>query len=230
MTIINLHGLLAQEYQEQFVLKVGKAKDVVRAIDCNRRGFLRRLNRLRKEGLHYDIVVNKGQTAGVGSIIKEINQIDLVPVITGAFGIGAAVLGAVGITGTAATVVGALAVGAGAAMISKALKPKPEQKPDVGGTAATDASAPAQDEPVTFESRASMASMAFNNMANIASQGDPVPIGYGRLMIGSAVIQATIKSFPMSHKTADAFLQNPFHALGDENYTTEIQDIYTAGE
>jgi len=70
--------------------------------------------------------------------------------------------------------------------------------------------------------------MMFNNVANVATQGAPVPIGYGRLKIGSSVIQATIKSFPMSHKTADAFIQNPFQAFGEADYDTDMQEIYTA--
>ena len=230
MTTINLHGLLAQEYQKQFVLKVDKAKDVVRAIDCNRKGFLRRINELKKEGFHYEIIVKRDSEQTVGLITKNIEQIDLVPVIAGAF--TAVIGGLAGIFGggAIATAAATMAVGAGVSALSNALRPKPEQKPDVGGTAATDTTAAAQDEPITFESRAAVASVMFNNMANIASQGDPVPIGYGRLLIGSAVVQATIKSFPMSHKTARAFLKNPFNAFGEENYSTDMQDIYTAGE
>ena len=220
MTTIKLHGLLAKEYQDQFVLNIVKPQDVVRAIDCNRKGFLKRFNELKRQGLHYDIIVDRGH------ISKKIKQVDLVPVIVGS---GAVVAGIAGIFGggALATVGATLAVGAGVAMLGKALKPKPEQRPDVGGTAATDTSTPAQDEPVTFQSRAAVASMVFNNVANIASQGDPVPIGYGRLKIGSSVVQATIKSFPMSHKTSRAFNQNPFNVEGQE---AVMQEIYTAGD
>ena len=229
MTTINLHGLLAQEYQKQFVLKVGKAKDVVRAINCNRKGFLRRVNELQKEGMYYNIIVNGGEQQGVGSVAKNIKQIDVVPVIAGAFtALIGAIAGAFG-GGAVATLAATAVVGAGTAMIAKALMPKPEKQPDVGGTIATDmSSASAQSEPVTFQSRAATASMMFNNTTNVATQGAPVPIGYGRLKVGSAVIQATIKSFPMSHKTADAFLQNPFLAFGETDTDADFQDIYTA--
>jgi len=30
----------------------------------------------------------------------------------------------------------------------------------------------------------------------VASQGAPVPVGYGRLKVGTQVIQATVKSYP----------------------------------
>jgi|TARA_R100000479_G_scaffold159249_1_gene96374 predicted phage tail protein len=220
MTTIKLHGLLAKEYQDQFVLNIVKPQDVVRAIDCNRKGFLKRFNELKRQGLHYDIIVDRGH------ISKKIKQVDLVPVIVGAATLVTGIAGIFG-GGALATAGAAVAVGAGAAMLGKALKPKPEQRPDVGGTAATDTSTPAQDEPVTFQSRAAVASMVFNNVANIASQGDPVPIGYGRLKIGSSVVQATIKSFPMSHKTSRAFNQNPFNVEGQVDV---MQEIYTAGD
>ena len=119
-----------------------------------------------------------------------------------------------------------LAIGVGTAMLSKALKPKPEQRPDVGGTVTTDTT-PTNDDPVTFQSRAAVASMLFNNVSNLAAQGEPVPIGYGRLKIGSSVVQATIKSFPMSHKTSRAFNQNPFNVEGQVDV---MQEIYTAGD
>jgi predicted phage tail protein len=216
MTTVNLHGLLAKEYEKKFVLKLAKAGDVIRAIDCNRKGFLRRVNELKRDGLHYEIVVNGGNTA------REIERIDLVPMIVGSAGVGASGMsGGMNWGGLFTN----LAIGVGTAMLSKALKPKPEQRPDVGGTVTTDTT-PTNDDPVTFQSRAAVASMLFNNVSNLASQGEPVPIGYGRLKLGSSVIQATIKSFPMSHKTALAFQQNPFGDFEE----TDFQQIYTAGE
>ena len=41
-------------------------------------------------------------------------------------------------------------------------------------------------------------SFAFNTAANMATQGSVVPVGYGRLRVGSSVIQSTIKSYPMN--------------------------------
>jgi predicted phage tail protein len=219
MTTINLHGLLAKEYEKKFVLKLAKARDVVRAIDCNKKGFLRRINELKKDGLHYEIIVNRGKIGG------EIDRIDLVPMIVGSAGVGAS-----GMSGGMnwGGLVTNLAIGVGTAMLSKALKPKPEQRPDVGGTVTSDRN-PLNDDPVTFNSRAAVASMLFNNVANIASQGEPVPIGYGRLKIGSSVVQATVKSFPMSHRTALAFQQNPFGDFAAEDLPN-VQQIYSAAE
>jgi len=46
--------------------------------------------------------------------------------------------------------------------------------------------------------------------ANVASQGDPLPIGYGRLMVGSNIIQSTIKSVPQSISTVNLMTENPY--------------------
>jgi len=42
-----------------------------------------------------------------------------------------------------------------------------------------------------------------------------VPVGYGQLIIGSEVIQTTIKSYPQSQRSYDAFRRNPFNAKGN---------------
>ena len=234
MTTVNLHGLLGQEYQNQFVLKIERAKDIILAIDCNRKGFLKRVNSLKKEGLYYDVIINGGKIECEGSVTEDIKQVDLVPVIAGSF---TAMIGwistawaAIGFTTVAYPMLAKLAIGVGAAALASALRPKPEKQPDVGGVVTTDAGTPAQDEPVTFQSRAAAASMMFNNVANVASQGAPLPIGFGRLKIGSSVIQATLKSFPMTDRTARAFERNPFLAFDETEYSTDMQQIYTASD
>jgi predicted phage tail protein len=47
-------------------------------------------------------------------------------------------------------------------------------------------------------------SFNFSSKANVAEQGIPVPVGYGRLRVGSAVIQSSIKSYPQAFKPEDA--------------------------
>jgi predicted phage tail protein len=77
----------------------------------------------------------------------------------------------------------ALSIGVGllGMAVQQMLAPKPEaQKPPSSsiGTAA-----------------ALSQSFYFSNQANSAEQGSPVPIGYGRLKIGSLVIQTTTSSY-----------------------------------
>jgi predicted phage tail protein len=58
-------------------------------------------------------------------------------------------------------------------------------------------------------------SMSFNNsQVNLASQGSALPIGYGRLKVGSSVIQSSMKSAPQTIKSEDAMTANPLKTEG----------------
>lgn len=82
------------------------------------------------------------------------------------------------------------------ATISYALTPKPEV------------------DALEIQAGANTQSLIFSNRVNVASQGSPVPIGYGRLKVGTQVIQATIKSFPQS--------TDPNSILVNKNYQGEV--------
>jgi hypothetical protein len=64
-------------------------------------------------------------------------------------------------------------------------------------------------------------STAFSDSENVVGQGSPVPIGYGRLIIGSNVISMTNES------SLGAFLNATSVINGD---TGEITDIYWHGD
>ena len=195
MTTIKLHGILGKEYANVFSMKIGNPSSVLSAIDCNRSGFIKRVIELQKQGLAYDIIVNKTRVAKNEDLNSARNPetIDLVPVIVGSgpvvgFLFGGSLMG---------SLVGSLAFSA----ISYALSPKPE----VQGVEAT--------------AQASRSSFVFGNPLNPASQGTPVPVGYGRLKVGSKVIQASVKSFPQNQQTQNVLTANAF-APQEEDYST----------
>ena len=177
MTIVNIHGILAQEYGKSYKFNISNPKDILEAIDCNRKGFIQRLIQLQKEGFCYDIIINKKRITHGPDMehIKNPETIDIVPAISGSGFLGA-VFSILAGGGLAATIAKALIFAA----ISYALSPKPEN------------------EALEIESDGSKSSLIFSNTVNLASQGSPVPLGYGRLKVGSQVIQATIKSFPQN--------------------------------
>ena len=184
MTIIRLHGILAKEYGQNFCLNVGNPKNLLHAIDANRDGFISRIIQLQKEGCVYEIIINKkrlnNQKEPQNYDSSQI--IDLVPAITGS---GPAVfLPLVGESVLLANIASAVFFAA----ISYALAPTPEV------------------QQIEATAQASKASMVFSNNVNTASQGAPLPIGYGRLKVGSQVIQATIKSYPQ-HQPVDEALK-----------------------
>lgn len=49
--------------------------------------------------------------------------------------------------------------------------------------------------------------------ANLASQGDALPIGYGRLMVGSNIIQSCIKSVPQTIQSINAMTSVVYNEL-----------------
>ena len=190
MTIINIHGILAREYGKSFILSLPNPKNLLEAIDCNKQGFLQRLIELQREGLCYDIIVNKTRITN-GPDMENMSSpatIDLVPAISGSGPFMAPILGAMFSVGAGAglTFAASLANAVLFAAISYALAPKPEN------------------EALEVVAGGSKSSMIFSNTANLASQGSPVPIGYGRLIVGSQVIQATIKSYPQYMPPSDA--------------------------
>lgn len=198
MTLINLHGILAYEFSPAMFLAINKPKEVIDAIGSKFSLFRKRINELSEQGIHYALLVDgeRIQHFDQLNINRSPNVVDLVPTICGS-GIGAAV-----------AVVGAASFAAGAAGISfglisaqllmsaglmvasiglqMALAPKPNmQRP---------------------ESTVSGAKQSFliSSKANITEQGNPVPVGYGRLRVGSSVIQSSIKSYPLYHDVSDA--------------------------
>ena len=171
-----MHGILGAEYGKYFLMEVGNSRNVLKAIDANKKGFIKRVIDLQREGLMYDIIINKKRiTRGEEmDAFKNPACIDIVPNICGTgAGVGAAIFKAV-------------AMAVVSAAISYALTPKQD-------TAALEVTA-----------AASKQSFIFSNIVNVASQGAPMPLGYGRLKVWSQVIQASIKSFPQYQKVRDA--------------------------
>ena len=214
MTKVRLHGILAREFGEIFNFDLDRAKDVVRAIDANKKNFANRVVNLARQGFDYTIVVDGEKISALNEL--EINKkpevIDLVPVISGS-GVVAAVIGAGVLAAVGAAIVGvtgwALVGVAALAMITTGLQMALAPKPD-------------EPEPISATTRAMQESFTFSNKVNLASQGSPVPVGYGRLKVGSQVVQFCMKSFPQSEGSIAAMQANPFSVLGERETTPDL--------
>jgi hypothetical protein len=57
-----------------------------------------------------------------------------------------------------------------------------------------------------------------NSQINLTSQGSPLPIGYGRLKVGSSVIQSSVKSIPQTVDTISAM------TVGGAGFEVDISD------
>lgn len=186
MTKINLHGLLAFEFGDSFELLLKRPKDIFYAIDANRKNFHKRIIELSIQGCHYSIVVDGMDIKDLKEfeIKKQPKTIDLVPVVIGSGSSGGGVFAALGVVAMfipGLQGVGIALIGMGVSMM---LAPKQDNTVEPPKAAIGTASAINQ-------------SFYFSNIANVAQQGSPVPVGYGRLRVGSSVIHSSVRSYPI---------------------------------
>jgi len=195
MTTIKIHGVLAHDVGDVFLMDVGKTSQVIEAIDANRPGFIKKINQLSRKGFYYSIIVDGKRIKNTYAFLKskKAKKIDIVPVICGEGGV---------IIGTAIKFLASkafitqLAIFIVSTAVALILAPK-QKSPDVKATEAS--------------TRGLERSFEFSNKQNIAAQGVPVPVGYGRLRVGSQVVQACIKTFPQNVQAAQAMISNPFY-------------------
>jgi predicted phage tail protein len=214
MTVINLHGILAHEFGDSFLMHVKKPKQAIEAIDANKTSFKKRIFDLSQQGIHYVILVD-GENVNCHEqleIKKENTTIDILPMICGSGFVAAlTALGGFLVTaggaGSALAAVGGLfaATASGASVLSTI----------IGGalniiatTLIQQALSPSQGAPERTESTISGAKESFliGSKANLAQQGNPIPVAYGRLRVGSSVIQTTVKSYPQAYKSKKSLL------------------------
>jgi predicted phage tail protein len=190
MTRINLHGLIAFEYGSNFDINLRTPKDVIKALEIQCVGITNRFRELAKKRCNYQIIVD-GKEINLMDLnamkIKPI-EIDIVPFIHGAFITALITVAITWISSNIALVSAIIAVATAA--ISILTMPKPESQ-----------------KPISVSTRGSSGSFVFSNKVNAASQGVPVPVGYGRLLCGSQVIMSTFKSFSVRVRSNDQMVR-----------------------
>lgn len=179
MTEVYLHGILAKKYGSKHCIAISKPKDLLGAMEANYDDFLTDLKDLCKKNIHYTYVINGKWVKNGESHKEKIKRLDFVPMILGSGPTGFAVAG--------------LVISLASAVYSyiQAGKVEYPKIPGAEGTAS-----------------AFSKSLAFSNRENIMEQGNPVPLVYGRLRIGSFVIQSSVKSFPLALSLTDEFINS----------------------
>ena len=179
MTTINIHGILGHEFKSVLKLSINKPKEIIEAISCRYPLFRYRINELSQQGVVYSILIDGDIPKSFEelSIKKTPKVIDIMPIICGQGPIGQTIAIFVAKTVVVAVI---------GAAISMALTPKPDLKrPEASVSAAKE-------------------SFMIGSKANVTEQGIPVPVGYGRLRVGSVVIHSTVKSYPQNYNAVDA--------------------------
>lgn len=181
MTSVILHGRLGKEFGEHHKFLVRKPIDAIRALIANKKGFYKAFKTWGKQGRLYQIICDDKIIEDDNELnnARKIKEIHICPIIAGAGGDGG--IGQI-IVGTLLIVTGiflggnAFLINAGIAMI-------------VGGVMAMLFPPPTP----TFESNVQSKSFLFSSTENSTVQGIPVPIGYGRMRIGSKVISTSLQ-------------------------------------
>ena len=196
LTQIKLHGILGEQFQSEWKLNIESVAEAIHAIEVNtKRRFCKQLIENDKNDIKYRVLVNGEDVIDTRvmdinniesmrncelTIKRKIEKIDIVPIIEGAgffddigdwfntiVGIGLAIYG-LG-TGSAALFF------AGVQLASQ-------------GIANLLAEPPEYEDFRDIEVGNKRASYLFNGASNTVNEGGPVPIGYGRLIVGSQVI------------------------------------------
>jgi predicted phage tail protein len=200
-TKIILHGKIAKKYGAEFeFFNIKKGLDAIKALETRFPGFKNDLMNEAKNGGHYEMIVNDESRDAYAINTKEkIETIDIVPCILGkdpitliVLGVALATYAVVGGLGVvAATFLFTLAVGLIIAGIMYLLTPIPENEPNMDINASVKNS-----------------SFIFTNPQNISTQGRAIPVGYGRLKIGSYVVGTSITTRDLSDDRQNAAYLN----------------------
>lgn len=179
MKTIVLLGELGQRYGRRHVLDVKSPAEAIRALCANFKDFAAFMSSSQERNVSYR-VLSKRDDVSIDDLHKPATQqIVIAPVIAGASGAVKTILGVALIVASFVLPPGPwmqpllnVGISLTIAGVSQMLSPTPKApKPSESDT-----------EP----------SYVFNGAINTTAQGHPVPIGYGRMIVGSAVISAGI--------------------------------------
>lgn len=209
MTNVFLYGELRNKFGHEFKFNIDSAKEAFLAINANRKGFLDEIKKLAAKNVFYRIVIDDNVVQNIKEleITSPPKEIHILPVVWGAGKNGAAIgmlvvgialtavtmgaaapalAAAMGMTTTAVTAAGATvttltafgsamaSLGVGLALQGAMALLFPPPKPDFNQ-----------------EVQAGGKSYLFGTKPSNTSQGQAVPVGYGRLLIGSSQVSAS---------------------------------------
>lgn len=184
---IRLYGHLGERFGKEHRLDVSSPLDAVRAFSALFPGFREEFAPSR-----YHVILDGVAAASTEELRLPAREIRFVPVAAGAsHGIGEMLLGAaiivasfyapevvagMGFSASAGTAVGGMALSFGATLL-------------FGGLAQALAKSPQTQNSNSY---------LFSGPVNTTQQGNPVPILYGRLMIGSQVVSASLQAYDIA--------------------------------
>lgn len=188
---VKLYGELGRRFGRVHRLAVNSPAEAIRALVANYPGFETFMRDADKRGLGFRVINGRAELASESDIAEPAaREIKIVPTVIGASAgvrilIGAALIAAAFIPGLQA---------ASPYMISAGISLT------LGGVIELLSPPPGANEPP--EDPENTPSYVFNGPVNTLAQGHPVPVGYGRLIVGGAVISGglTIEQIKAGYK------------------------------
>jgi predicted phage tail protein len=190
MTTIKLHGKLASAVgKKEWNLKIKSVSEAMHAINSQtsdgvRKFFLKRENGLaRYEVIVDDQVLDASDDSKCNELLikrEGMKKIEIVPLLEGSFlGFLGVILGVGGLL-TATSPMGAMMsimlIAQGISNLLSESPPMPEQRKITNPSS----------DPTALAN-----SYLFNGPTNVLNEGGPVPLGYGRLIVGSQTIMSS---------------------------------------
>jgi predicted phage tail protein len=190
---IRLYGKLGAQFGRIHRLAVASTAEAVRALSVLLPGFEREMMTSRERGVRYACFLGKENIGADQLHLAGGGDIRIAPVLAGAK------------AGVLQTIIGATLVAAGVALGVYGVLTGNPLLATIGESIANaglvitlggviQMLSPQQSGTAAADGAANSASYNFNGPVNTTAQGNPVPLLYGRMIVGSAVISAGILS------------------------------------
>jgi len=222
MKTVYLHGELADKFTDKVVLDIHSVGEAIRALKANFKGFTDYLQNY-TPGFHIKIGEIYKDKEGLNDLIGNSEDIHIIPAIAGSGKLGTIIIGAFLIWATWG--VGATAIAGQAATGFAATWPGAAIASQIGvGLVLSGISALlfAPPKSTVNQKEENTPNTYFSGAVNTIAQGNPVPIGYGELIIGSAVISAGISVDSIGVANAPWM----FTSLGQDGWIIDSGSIY----
>lgn len=202
---VKLYGELAEKYGKEWELDIESPSEAIRALMANNPSFRQFVSTSEERGVGYKVIVGNNELVNItGELSNPTGRQDIkiVPVIGGAKrGIGQIIVGALMIyiaiqTGVVLADPGSVAVLAGegsGVIMGTALSSTGMMAVKFGGALILGGiAAMLAPTPPTLSDAAKAENYSFNGADNTTRQGGAIPVCYGQLMVGGAVISSGV--------------------------------------